>query len=45
MHGQGGISWRITPRVLTETIAEGGAEAKRVFDVMIGHEEDYVARL
>jgi predicted 3-demethylubiquinone-9 3-methyltransferase (glyoxalase superfamily) len=24
-----GISWQITPRVLTEAIAAGGAEAKR----------------
>jgi len=30
-----GISWQITPRVLTEAMAEGGAEAKRVFDAMM----------
>jgi predicted 3-demethylubiquinone-9 3-methyltransferase (glyoxalase superfamily) len=30
-----GISWQITPRVLTEAIAAGGAEAKRAFDVMM----------
>ena len=27
-----GISWQITPRVLTEAMAAGGAEAKRAFD-------------
>lgn len=30
-----GISWQITPRVLTEGMAAGGAEAKRVFDAMM----------
>jgi predicted 3-demethylubiquinone-9 3-methyltransferase (glyoxalase superfamily) len=30
-----GISWQITPRVLTEAIAAGGAEAKRAFDAMM----------
>ena len=30
-----GINWQITPRVLTEAIAAGGAEAKRVFDAMM----------
>jgi predicted 3-demethylubiquinone-9 3-methyltransferase (glyoxalase superfamily) len=30
-----GISWQITPRVLTEAMAAGGAEAKRVFDAMM----------
>ena len=30
-----GISWQITPRVLTEALAAGGKEAKRVFDVMM----------
>ena len=30
-----GISWQITPRVLTEAMAAGGAEAKRVFEAMM----------
>ena len=30
-----GISWQITPRVLTDAIAAGGAEAKRAFDAMM----------
>ena len=30
-----GISWQITPRVLMEAIASGGAEAKRVFAAMM----------
>ncbi len=30
-----GISWQITPRVLTEGMAAGGAEAKRVFVAMM----------
>jgi len=30
-----GISWQITPRVLTEAIAAGGPEAKRVFEAMM----------
>jgi predicted 3-demethylubiquinone-9 3-methyltransferase (glyoxalase superfamily) len=30
-----GISWQITPRVLIEAIAIGGAEAKRAFDAMM----------
>jgi len=30
-----GISWQITPRVLTEAIAAGGAAAKRVFQAMM----------
>ncbi len=31
-----GISWQITPLVLTEAMAAGGYEAKRVFDAMMG---------
>jgi predicted 3-demethylubiquinone-9 3-methyltransferase (glyoxalase superfamily) len=31
-----GISWQITPRVLTDAIAAGGDEAKRAFDAMLG---------
>jgi predicted 3-demethylubiquinone-9 3-methyltransferase (glyoxalase superfamily) len=30
-----GISWQITPRALTEGMAAGGAEAKRVFEAMM----------
>jgi len=30
-----GISWQITPRVLTEALAAGGAEAKRAFAAMM----------
>jgi len=30
-----GLSWQITPRVLTEALAAGGAEAKRAFDAMM----------
>jgi 2-polyprenyl-6-hydroxyphenyl methylase/3-demethylubiquinone-9 3-methyltransferase len=30
-----GLSWQIVPRALTEGFAAGGAEAKRVFDVMM----------
>jgi predicted 3-demethylubiquinone-9 3-methyltransferase (glyoxalase superfamily) len=30
-----GISWQITPRALTEAMAAGGAEAKRVFQAMM----------
>src|SRR5688572_23368271 len=30
-----GLSWQITPRVLTEALAAGGAEAKRAFEAML----------
>jgi predicted 3-demethylubiquinone-9 3-methyltransferase (glyoxalase superfamily) len=30
-----GISWQITPRVLTDALATGGDEAKRAFDAMM----------
>ncbi|WP_068111837.1 VOC family protein [Tropicimonas marinistellae] len=30
-----GISWQITPRVLTEALAAGGEEARRVFEAMM----------
>ncbi|SFW25746.1 VOC family protein [Nitrosovibrio sp. Nv17] len=30
-----GVSWQITPRVLTEAMASGGAEAKRAFEAML----------
>jgi predicted 3-demethylubiquinone-9 3-methyltransferase (glyoxalase superfamily) len=30
-----GLSWQITPRVLTDALAGGGAEAKRAFEAMM----------
>jgi predicted 3-demethylubiquinone-9 3-methyltransferase (glyoxalase superfamily) len=30
-----GVSWQITPRVLTEALVAGGDEAKRAFDAMM----------
>jgi predicted 3-demethylubiquinone-9 3-methyltransferase (glyoxalase superfamily) len=30
-----GLSWQITPRILTEALAAGGAEAKRAFAAMM----------
>ena len=30
-----GLNWQITPRVLTEAMATGGAEAKRAFEAMM----------
>jgi predicted 3-demethylubiquinone-9 3-methyltransferase (glyoxalase superfamily) len=30
-----GLSWQITPRVLTEALAAGGAEAARAFEAMM----------
>jgi len=30
-----GLSWQITPRVLTEALAVGGEEAKRAFEAMM----------
>lgn len=30
-----GVNWQITPRTLTEAMANGGAEAKRAFDAMM----------
>ena len=30
-----GVSWQITPRILMEAMAAGGAEAKRAFDAMM----------
>ena len=35
-----GISWQITPRVLTDALAAGGSEAKRAFAAMNADEED-----
>ncbi|MDR3498003.1 MAG: VOC family protein [Parvibaculum sp.] len=30
-----GVSWQITPRVLTDAMAAGGAEARRAFEAMM----------
>jgi len=30
-----GVSWQITPRVLTEALAAGGEQARRAFDAMM----------
>jgi predicted 3-demethylubiquinone-9 3-methyltransferase (glyoxalase superfamily) len=30
-----GLSWQITPRVLTDALEAGGDEAKRAFDAMM----------
>jgi predicted 3-demethylubiquinone-9 3-methyltransferase (glyoxalase superfamily) len=40
-----GVSWQITPRVLTGALAAGGDEAKRVFDVMMGMKKIDVAAI
>ena len=36
LFGKWGVSWQITPSVLTEAMAAGGDEAKRAFDAMMG---------
>jgi predicted 3-demethylubiquinone-9 3-methyltransferase (glyoxalase superfamily) len=40
-----GICWQITPRVLTEAMAEGGEVAKRVFQAMMGMRKTDVAAI
>jgi 3-demethylubiquinone-9 3-methyltransferase len=40
-----GVSWQITPRVLTEALAAGGDEAKRAFDVMMGMKKIDIAAI
>ena len=40
-----GISWQITPRVLMEAMALGGAEAKRAFEAMMGMRKIDVAAI
>ena len=40
-----GISWQITPRVLTEAMAAGGEEAKRAFNAMMGMKKIDVAAI
>ena len=40
-----GISWQITPRVLTEAIAAGGEEARRAFEAMMDMKKIDVAAI
>jgi predicted 3-demethylubiquinone-9 3-methyltransferase (glyoxalase superfamily) len=40
-----GLSWQITPRVLTEAMIAGGAEAQRAFDAMMTMKKIDVARI
>ena len=40
-----GLSWQITPRVLTEALAVGGDEARRAFDAMMGMKRIDVAAI
>ena len=40
-----GISWQITPRVLTDALAAGGDGAKRAFDAMMGMKKIDIAAI
>jgi predicted 3-demethylubiquinone-9 3-methyltransferase (glyoxalase superfamily) len=40
-----GLSWQITPRVLTEALAIGGSEAKRAFEAMMEMTKIDVAKI
>ncbi len=40
-----GVSWQITPRVLTEAMARGGEVAKRAFDAMMEMRKIDVAKI
>ena len=40
-----GLSWQITPRVLTEAMAKGGDTAKRAFDAMMEMRKIDVAKI
>ena len=40
-----GVSWQITPRVLTDALATGGEEAKRAFDAMMDMKKIDVAAI
>ena len=40
-----GLSWQITPRVLTEALAAGGDEARRAFGAMMGMQKIDVAAI
>ena len=40
-----GLSWQITPRVLTEALARGGGVAKRAFEAMMEMRKSDVAKI
>ncbi len=40
-----GLSWQITPRVLTEAMAKGGDVAKRAFAAMMGMQKIDIAKI
>ena len=40
-----GVSWQITPRVLTEAMAQGGDVAKRAFEAMMEMQKIDVAKI
>jgi predicted 3-demethylubiquinone-9 3-methyltransferase (glyoxalase superfamily) len=40
-----GVSWQITPKVLTEAMAAGGAKAKRAFDAMMPMKKIDIAKI
>ena len=40
-----GVSWQITPRVLTDALAAGGAQAKRAFEAMMTMQKIDVAAI
>ena len=40
-----GISWQITPRVLTEAMAQGGETAKRAFEAMMPMKKIDIAKI
>jgi predicted 3-demethylubiquinone-9 3-methyltransferase (glyoxalase superfamily) len=40
-----GVSWQITPRVLTEALAAGGNEARRAFQAMLSMQKSDVAAI
>jgi predicted 3-demethylubiquinone-9 3-methyltransferase (glyoxalase superfamily) len=40
-----GVSWQITPRVLTDAMAKGGAAAKRAFEAMMPMKKIDVAQI
>ena len=40
-----GLSWQITPRVLTDALAQGGDVAKRAFDAMMPMRKIDVAKI
>jgi predicted 3-demethylubiquinone-9 3-methyltransferase (glyoxalase superfamily) len=40
-----GLSWQITPRVLTDALAQGGDVAKRAFDAMMEMQKIDIAKI